>query len=144
MATVPKGYVFWDVSANKSYAAGKTFPALGNGDYLVPATTSYDGYYQQYTYYTSRTEGEVTYTNCWTGCVQAAYTSKAQKLPFNTIAGKPVRFFSYTGCQFASCPTTTNTGGTSSLSAITNLRFISFYNCTKLTSAPVLPTGLKA
>ena len=142
MATVPKGYVFWDVSANKSYAAGKTFPALGNGDYLVPATTSYDGYYQQYTYYTSRTEGEVTYTNCWTGCVQAAYTSKAQKLPFNTIAGKPVRFFSYNGCQFTSCPTTTNTGGTSSLSAITNLRFVSFYNCTKLTSAPALPTGL--
>ena len=142
MATVPKGYVFWDVSANKSYAAGKTFPALGNGDYLVPATTSADGYYQQYYYYTSKTAGGVTYTNCWDGLVQSAYTARAQKLPFNTIADKPVRFFSYSGCQFTSCPTTTNTGGTSSLSAITNLRHVSFYDCTKLTTAPALPTAL--
>lgn len=142
MATVPTGYVFWDVSANKSYAAGKTFPALGNGDYLCPATSSYDGYYQVYYYYTSREEGGVTYTNCWSGFIQSAYTSKAQKLPFNSIADKPVRFFTYQGCQFTACPTATNAGGTSSLAAITNLRFVSFYNCTKLATAPALPTGL--
>lgn len=144
MATVPTGYVFWDVSANKSYAAGTTFPTLGNGDYLVPATSSQDGYYQQYHYYTSYTYGGITYTNCWQGTTQAAYSSLAQKLPFNSIADKPVRFFRYIGCQFTTCPTTTNTGGTSSISAITNLEYLGFDNCTKMTTAPVLPTGLKS
>ena len=146
MATVPTGYVFWDVSANKSYAAGKTFPTLGNGDYLVPATSSYDGYYQQYTYYTSYTDAGsgLKWTNCWVGVVQAAYDAKPQKLPFNSIADKPVRCFSYQGAQITACPTTTNAGGTSSISAITNLQQVSFYDCTKLATAPALPTSIKS
>ena len=66
MATVPTGYVFWDVSANKSYAAGKTFPTLGEGDYLVPATTTNDGYYQEYIYHAnSMTRNQVTFSGGW-------------------------------------------------------------------------------
>lgn len=144
MATVPTGYVFWDVSANKSYNAGQTYPTLGNGDYLVPANSDYNGYYQQYVYHTSYTRGNVTYTNCWEGCVQSKYTGSGftQKLPYSSLADKPVRFFSYAGCQFISCPTINNDGSSSTLSAKTNLRHVSFYNCTKMTYAPSLPSGL--
>ena len=144
MATVPTGYVFWDVSANKSYNAGQTYPTLGEGDYLVPATLDYDGYYQQYTYHTSYTGGSVTYTNCWEGCVQSRYAGSGftQKLPYSSLADKPVRFFIYNGCQFTSCPTINNDGSSDTLSAKSNLRYVSFYNCTKMSSAPSLPSGL--
>lgn len=136
MATVPTGYVFWDVSANKSYAAGKTFPTLGEGDYLVPATTSADGYYQAYFYHVnSYTTNQVTFSGGWNGYVQAAYYSKAQKSPFNTIADKPVRVFNYDHCTFSSSP---------AVSSCTNLWHISWYQCTNLTSIPALPANLKS
>lgn len=136
MATVPTGYVFWDVSANKSYAAGKTFPTLGDGDYIVPATSTADGYYQVYFYHEkSFTRNQVTFSGGWEGYVQSAYYSKAQKSPFNTIADKPVRVFDYGGCTFTSSP---------AVSSCTNLKAISWKGCTNLTSIPALPANLKS
>lgn len=135
MATVPTGYVFWDVSAKKSYVAGQTMPALGNGDYLIPATSNYDGYYQQYIYYTSGTEYDVYFTNGWSGVVQSAYYSQVQKAPFNSIGDKPVRIFSYYGCTFSSSP---------AVSGITNLWALCYWNCLNLTTAPTLPPNLKS
>ena len=133
--TVPKGYVFWDVSAKKSYAAEQTFPTLGNGDYLCPATSTADGYYQVYYYYTSNTNGDVSWTNGWYGHVQSSYTNKAQQPPFNSLAGKPVRAFSYYKCTFTSSP---------DVSGCTNLYWLGYRECTNMTTAPVLPSGLKS
>ncbi len=135
MATVPTGYVFWDASAKKSYDAGKTMPVLGNGDYLVPATSNYDGYYQQYIYYTSNNEYDVYFTNGWSGVVQSEYLSKPQKAPFNSIGGKPVRIFSYYGCTFTSSPT---------VSGVTNLWALCYWKCLNLTTVPTLPPNLKS
>lgn len=135
MATVPTGYVFWDVSANKKYTAGQTMPALGNGDYLTPATTSNDGYYQQYDYYTSHSNGDVSYTNGWYGYVLSQYKNQTQSSPFNEIGGKPVRAFSYYMCTFSSSPQVSNR---------TNLYWLSYMKCANLTTAPVLPSGLKS
>lgn len=136
MATVPTGYIFWDVSANKSYAAGKTFPTLGDGDYLVPATTSADGYYQQYIYHAKDyTIHNVTFNDGWSGLVQSAYYTKAQQPPFNTIAGKPVYSFEYDGCTFSSSP---------AVSSCTNLKTISWWNCVNLTTIPTLPTNIES
>lgn len=136
MATVPTGYVFWDVSANKSYAAGKTFPTLGDGDYIVPATSTADGYYQVYFYHAkSFTRNQITFSGGWEGYVQSAYYSKTQKAPFNTIADKPVRSFQYDHCTFSSSP---------AVSSCTNLWAISWWQCTNLTSIPALPANLKS
>lgn len=134
MATVPTGYVFWDVSANKSYAAGKTFPTLGNGDYLVPATSDNDGYYHVYFYYTSLVlEGIGTFTNCWSGYVQSQYKAQTQVACFNTIADKPVRQFQYSDCTFTTAP---------SLSSISNLKRVTYVDCPNLTTVPALPTSI--
>lgn len=136
MATVPTGYVFWDVSANKSYAAGTTFPALGDGDYLVPASSSpTDGYYHGYYYHTSYAYNAVQITNGWQGLVQSGYSDKTSYVaPFNTIADKPVMVFAYSNCnKMVSAP---------NLSGNTNLRAIQFFGCTALTSVPTIPTGV--
>lgn len=137
MATVPTGYVFWDVSASKSYTAGKTMPTLGNKDYLVPASSSTsDGYYHQYVYYTSFSECGIEMTNGWNGCVQSAYYSKSsQSAPFSSIGGKPVKFFTYANCQFVTPP---NVSGNTSLEAV------SFYNCKNMTSTPALPPNIRS
>lgn len=136
MATVPTGYVFWDVSANKSYAAGKTFPALGEGDYLVPATSNNDGYYQQYYYHAnSYIRNQVECKGGWEGTVQSRYYSQSQKSPFNTIADKPVYDFTYDHCTFTSSP---------AVSGCTNLKHIAWWQCTRLTSIPALPPNLES
>ena len=136
MATVPTGYVFWDVSAKKSYAAGTTFPALGDGDYLAPASTSTtDGYYHGYIYHTSYMYNNVQITNGWNGAVQSGYSDKTSYVaPFNTIADKPVMAFAYSNCnKMVSAP---------NLSGNTNLRTILFQGCTALTSVPTIPAGV--
>ena len=137
MATVPTGYVFWDASAGKSYAAGKTMPTLANGDYLVPATSNKDGYYNQYNYYTSYSDLGISFSDGWYGSYQSGYgTSTAPDKPFNSIGGKPVRLFNYNGAGIASVP---------DLSSNTNLLALTFYNCSKLTtlsSANYLPSSL--
>ena len=136
MATVPTGYVFWDVSANKSYAAGKTFPALGEGDYLVPATLNNDGYYQQYWYHAnSYVRNQVECKGGWEGAVQSRYYSQPQKSPFNTIADKPVYDFTYDHCTFTTSP---------AVSGCTNLKHVAWWQCTKMTSAPALPPNLES
>lgn len=147
MATVPTGYVFWDVSANKSYAAGKTFPTLGNGDYLVPATTSQDGYYHAYWYYTSHTMGGLTITNAWHGNIDSNgnYKGLTQKVPFNTIADKPVCSFSYNGMTASSWPTGASQAGYSTLASLTNMKYLMFYGATNLAgTVPNLPTSLES
>ena len=147
MATVPTGYVFWDVSANKSYAAGKTFPTLGNGDYLVPATTSQDGYYHAYWYYTSHTVGGLTITNAWHGQIDSNgnYKGLTQKVPFNTIADKPVCSFSYNGMTASSWPTGASQAGYSTLASLKNMKYLMFYGATNLAgTVPNLPTSLES
>lgn len=136
MATVPTGYVFWDVSANKSYAAGKTFPTLGEGDYLVPATTTNDGYYQEYIYHAnSMTRNQVTFSGGWEGYVQSQYYSQTQKSPFNSIADKPVRTFQYDHCTFTTSP---------AVSSCTNLWNVTWWQCKNLTAIPALPANIKS
>ena len=145
MATVPTGYVFWDVSAKKSYAAGTTFPALGNGDYMVPATTTQDGYYHSYWYYTSNsTWGEITFTDGWIGQIDSNgnYKGLAQKVPFNSIADKPVRVFTYSG-TFSSWPSGASQSGYSTFQSLTNLQHLSFNGCANLSgTAPNMPTSI--
>lgn len=135
MATVPTGYVFWDASAKKSYAAGATMPTVGDGDYMVPASTSLtDGYYQQYIYRTSYNECDLTIANGWHGVIQSEYYSKQQKAPFASIGGKPVKSFTYMNCKFTAAP---------NISGLTNLESITFVNCINMTAPPVLPPNLK-
>ena len=134
---VPTGYVFWDVSANKSYTAGQSFPTLGHGDYLCPATSSYDTYYHIYWYNTSDRRFGVSYTNGWNGYVQAQYRTQANQVaPFDYIAGKPVVIFEYYAC--------TNLSNPPDVSNCYNLKCLSFQDCTKLTSVPTMPSNLES
>lgn len=145
MATVPTGYVFWDVSANKSYAAGSTMPTVGNGDYMVPATTSQDGHYHTYIYYTSLTGyGGITVTEGWAGYINetGTYTSLTQKIPFNSIGDKPVKIFMYSG-SFSSWPTGASQSGYNSLESLTNMEWITFRGCPNLSgTAPNMPVNI--
>ncbi len=137
MAIVPNGYVFWDVSANKSYAAGKTYPAIGEGDYLVPASSSTsDGYYHEYEYHAKAySYYGYTVTNGWIGYIQSSYKAKTQVAPFNTLNGKPVRVFTYYNCTFSTAPDLSNN---------TNLRAVAFDGCKNLTKLPNLPNNLES
>ena len=146
MATVPTGYVFKDVSADKLYPAGSTMPTVGDGDYIVPATTAADGKYHQYTYHKSYMARGISFTNCWVGFVQSRYTSASysHRVPYGSIADIKVEYFSFAGCQFTSCPTINHSGDTNYLSEKTNLKFVTFEDCTKLTTAPVLPVNIES
>lgn len=139
LAAVPQGYLYYDVSKSTTTPLrwGTLLPTPGEGDYIIPETTTNDGRYHQYTYYSSGSWGDISYTNSWVGFVQSRYANlSSQQAPLaNSIGGKPVGVFLYNDLQITSAP---------DLSEYTNLFYVSFGGDSKITAIPNLPPNLKS
>lgn len=139
LAAVPQGYLYYDVSKSTTTPLrwGTILPTPGEGDYIIPETTTNDGRYHQYTYHSSGTWGDIPYTNSWIGSIQSRYANlSSQQAPLaNSIGGKPVGVFLYNDLQITSAP---------DLSEYTNLFYVSFGGDSKITTIPNLPPNLKS
>ena len=99
MATVPSGYIFIDVSANKVYTEGQTMPAVAEGDSLQ-ATGSSAASKPGYTYHVANTavsmgmtvgsESFKTTAAGWFCAVDAGVTATSVSIPAS-ICGIAVR-----------------------------------------------------
>ena len=137
MAAVPPGYVYYDASAKKTLSHGTLIPTPGPGDYIVPATTSMDGYYHEYRYYTSGNWGDISYTNSWVGQIQSRYSSApSHQAPLAlNIGGKPIGVFLYQSLTMTTAP---------DLDEYTNLFYVSFLGDSNLEEIPKLPSSIRS
>lgn len=137
LKAVPKGYTYYDESANKNYYWGEIIPTPGEGDELWSLANGDATVDHSYTFYNNLQWGGISEGAGWVGSIRPTkLTSTTPGAPIaNNIGGKPVRVFDYRNCvNMVSSPV---------LNEYTNLQDVTFAGCKSLSNIGSLPPNLR-